>query len=129
MYEAYERGAENVVLVDLAGNITEGPGFNLFAVSRGRVVTPEAGVLEGITRQCALDLCRELGVETCVSALSADELRSADEVFITSTAGGIMPVTRVDGRPIGGGSPGDLTSRLVELYWAKHSDPAWTTEV
>ena len=129
MYEAYERGAENAVLVDLAGDITEGPGFNVFAVSRGRVVTPGVGVLEGVTRQCALDLCRELGVETRISALSADELRSADEVFITSTAGGIMPVTRVDGKSIGGGAPGELTSRLVELYWAKHFDPAWTTEV
>jgi branched-chain amino acid aminotransferase len=129
MFEAYERGAENVVLVDMAGSITEGPGFNIFVVSKGRVTTPGTGVLEGITRQSALDLCRELGADARVATLSADELRNAEEVFITSTAGGIMPVTRVDGRPIGDGLPGGFTKRITELYWAKHSDPAWSTEV
>lgn len=129
MFEAYERGAENVVLVDMAGSVTEGPGFNIFAVSKGRVTTPGTGVLEGITRQSALDLCRELGAHARVATLSADELRNAEEVFITSTAGGIMPVTRVDGKPIGDGLPGGFTKRIVELYWAKHSDPAWSTEV
>jgi branched-chain amino acid aminotransferase len=129
LFEAYDRGAENVVLVDLDGNIAEGPGFNLFAVKDGRATTPARGVLEGITRRTALELCAELEVPTVKAALPVDALRAADEVFITSTAGGIMPLTRVDGAPIGDGRPGPVTRRLSDLYWAKHDDPAWTTPV
>lgn len=129
MYEAYDRGSENVVLTDLAGNITEGPGFNIFAVKDGRAETPDRGVLEGITRRTALELCAELGVEVDIATLSADRLRGADEVFITSTAGGIMPATRIDGQPVGDGKPGPLTQRLTALYWDKHEDPDWTTPV
>ena len=127
LFEAYDRGCENVVLVDLDGNVAEGPGFNLFAVKGGRAVTPERGVLEGITRQSALDLCAELGVPVTAAPLTVEALRGADEAFITSTAGGIMPVTRIDGEAIGDGRPGPLTGRLTELYWEKHRDPAWTT--
>ncbi len=129
LFEAYDRGAENVLLRDLDGNVTEGAGFNVFAVSAGRVITPAAGVLEGITRRSVLELCAELDVPAGTGNLSVADLRTADEVFITSTAGGIMPVARIDGAPVSGGEPGPLTGRLVELYWAKHEDPAWTTPV
>lgn len=129
IFEAYDNDAENVVLSDGAGNVTEGPGFNIFAVKDGRAHTPDRGVLEGITRRTALELCAELGVETELAPLLAEKLRTAEEVFITSTAGGIMPVTRVDGEPIGGGKPGRVTQALISLYWSKHEDPAWTTSV
>lgn len=129
LFEAYDRGGENVVLTDMAGNIAEGPGFNLFAVKGGRAATPAAGVLQGITRQTAMELCAELQVPVDEGVVTADALRGADEVFITSTAGGIMPVTRIDGAPLGDGRPGPLTGRLAELYWAKHDDPDWTTPV
>ena len=128
MFEAYERGGENVVLKDLAGNITEGPGFNVFAVKGGRAATAGRGVLEGITRKTAIELCGELQVPVDVGPLKAEALRGADEVFVTSTAGGIMPVGRIDGAPLGDG-PGPLTRRLTELYWAKHDDPGWTTQI
>ena len=129
IFEAYDNGAENVVLSDGAGNVTEGAGYNIFAVKDGKVFTPERGVLEGITRRTALELCAELGLETQVAALPEASLRSADEIFITSTAGGIMPVTRIDGALVGKGVPGPLTLALTELYWRKHDDPAWTTPV
>lgn len=129
LYEAYDRGAENALLVDFAGNVTEGAGFNVFAVKDGGVVTPGRGVLEGITRRTALDLCAELGIAAAQRPLPADELRAADEVFISSTAGGIMPVTKIDGAPVGDGKPGPTTARLAQLYWAKHRDPDWTTPV
>ena len=61
--------------------------------------------------------------------LSVEALKAADEVFLTSTAGGIVPITRIDGTAIGAGTPGPVTARLVELYWQKHEDPAWTTPV
>ncbi|MCG8361053.1 MAG: aminotransferase class IV [Kiloniellales bacterium] len=129
LYEAYDRGAENALLVDFAGNVTEGAGFNVFAVKDGGVVTPGRGVLEGITRRTALDLCAELGIAAAQRSLPADELRAADEVFISSTAGGIMPVTKIDDAPVGDGRPGPTTARLAQLYWAKHRDPDWTTPV
>ncbi len=115
LFEAYDRGAENVVLTDLASNVTEGAGFNIFTLEDGRVFTPDRGVLEGITRRTAIELCAEFGM--------------AEEIFITSTAGGIMPVGVVDGAPIGDGKPGPFTTRLTALYWDKHKDPAWTTAV
>jgi branched-chain amino acid aminotransferase len=129
LFEAYDRGAENVLLCDFEGNVAEGAGFNLFAVSDGRVLTPAGGVLEGITRATVLELCAELGVPAERGTMSVRALRAADEVFITSTAGGVMPVCRIDETVIGDGTPGRLTGALTELYWAKHEDPAWTTPV
>ncbi|MFQ6022949.1 MAG: aminotransferase class IV [Acidiferrobacterales bacterium] len=129
MFEAYDRDAENVVLLDVNNNVTEGPGFNLFIIKNGELTTPVRGVLEGITRGTVLDLCAELNIPATAELLSADALRDADEVFITSTAGGIMPVSRIDNVAIGNGQPGPFTKRLTDLYWQKHSDPDWTTAV
>ncbi|MBT5496212.1 MAG: branched-chain amino acid transferase, partial [Alphaproteobacteria bacterium] len=129
LYGAYEQEAENVMLVDLDGNISEGPGFNLFAVKDGKAVTPKSGVLEGITRATTLELCRELNVDATLGTLTVDAIRGAEEVFITSTAGGIMPVTRLDGKSVGDGLPGPVTQRLTALYWEKHSDPEWSEAV
>ncbi|MCH8834920.1 MAG: branched-chain amino acid transferase, partial [Proteobacteria bacterium] len=61
--------------------------------------------------------------------MGADDLRGADEVFLTSTAGGIMPVRSIDGRPVGDGQPGPVTTRLKDMYWRLHDDPAYTTPV
>ena len=129
MFESYDRGGENVVLTDMAGNITEGPGFNIFAVRDGQAATADLGVLQGITRQTAIELCAELEVPVEIGTVTASALRGADEIFLTSTAGGIMPVTRIDGEAISDGKPGPITGRLTELYWAKHDDPAWVTPV
>lgn len=129
LFEAYERKAENVMLTDGAGNVTEGPGFNIFALAEGRVLTPDTGVLEGITRGAAIELCAELGMPVDIAPLPVATLKAADEDFITSTAGGIMPVTKVDGAPIADGKPGPFTAKLTALYWAKHRDPAWSTAV
>jgi branched-subunit amino acid aminotransferase/4-amino-4-deoxychorismate lyase len=61
--------------------------------------------------------------------VSAEEVRQADEVFITSTAGGIMPVTKVDTRPLGGGKPGPMTSQLHKQYWSLHQDSRYVSPV
>ena len=129
LFEAYDRGAENVVLVDMAGGVAEGPGFNLFAVKGGRIATPAHGVLHGITRQTCFDLCEELDIPIEARFVSIDEVHDADEVFISSTGGGFMPVTIIDGKPIGNGKPGPVTATLRDLYWAKHDDPAWTVSI
>ena len=101
LFESYERGCDMPVVVDLEGNIAEGPGFNVFAVKGGTATTPGGTCLEGITRRTALDLLGELNVKGEVGAVSPDDLRGADEVFVTSTAGGILPVTKIDHEPVG----------------------------
>jgi len=129
LFQAYDAGRETVVLIDDAGRISEGPGFNLFAVTDGAVLTPESGVLEGITRMTVLELCRELAIPAATGPLTVEALKAADEVFITSTAGGVMAVGRIDGEPVGSAGPGPLTQRIIELYWAKYSDPDWSRDV
>ena len=124
VFESYEQGCDLPVLVDQEGNLAEGPGFNLFAVKEGRVTTPEGTCLLGISRQTALDLLAEQNVERVIGPISPGELRAADEVFITSTAGGILPVTRIDHRPVGDGHPGPVSTRLRNLYWQRH-DEGW----
>jgi branched-chain amino acid aminotransferase len=129
LFEAYERGAVTAVLPDADGNITEGPGFNVFALVDGTFVSPASGVLEGITRRTVLELAAGLGIPARLGTLAADELRNADEVFLTSTAGGVMPVATVDGRAVGPGEPGPLTMQLHHAYWAAHSDPRYVVPV
>ena len=127
--EAYEQGCEHAIMLDEEGDVTEGRGWNLFAVFGGKVMTPESGVLEGVTRRTVVELCRETNLDIEIGRLPGNRLPEADEIFMTSSAGGIMPITRVDGRPIGGGSPGPVTARLGGLYWALHDDPAYTTAI
>src|SRR3954468_1719385 len=112
LFEAQDQGAESCVLLDREGFVTEGPGFNVFAVTDGAVATPDRGVLEGITRLSVIELCAKLGIACEARRLPAEELRQADEVFITSTAGGVMGVTRLDGRILGNDRPGPLTERV-----------------
>jgi branched-chain amino acid aminotransferase len=129
LLDAYDHDAELVVLRDLSGAITEGPGFNVFAHVDGRWLTPASGTLLGITRQSVLELAAEAGQRAHEGRLTADDLRRADEVLVTSTAGGIMPVTVIDGQPVGDGEPGPLTTQLRDGYWARHEDPRYTTPV
>jgi branched-chain amino acid aminotransferase len=128
-FEAYERDAHTAVLVDAAGYLTEGPGFNLFAYAKGILLTPGEGVLHGITRQTVLELALREGIPTRSTRLDAATVRDADEVFLTSTAGGIMAVTTVDGRAIGDGTPGAVTRRLHTRYWAEHERGPWVTPI
>ncbi|MGH7267435.1 MAG: aminotransferase class IV [Candidatus Rokuibacteriota bacterium] len=122
LFEALERGGDTAVLCTPAGLLAEGPGFNLFVLRAGALVTPRANILEGITRRTVLDLAAEIGVPAREDDLTPDDLRSADEAFLSSTAGGIMPVARIDGRPLGAGTPGPMSMRLRALYWKKRED-------
>jgi branched-chain amino acid aminotransferase len=129
LLDAYDHDADVVVLRDLSGAISEGPGFNVFAWTGGRWLTPASGTLQGVTRQSVLELAAEEGQGAEQGRLTAGDLTGAQEVLITSTAGGIMPVTVIDGRPVGSGSPGPLTTRLRDRYWARHTDPRWSAPV
>ena len=129
MLDAYEKGNDTAVLVDENNNITEGPGFNLFCINDSGIFTPDHGVLEGITRQSVFDLAKELHLPITKKSISVEELYNAEELFATSTAGGIMPITKVSGKEIGKGSVGNLTRQLHKLYWEKHSDDSWSTSI
>lgn len=129
LFDAYEAGAETALILDTNGNIAEGPGFNVFMVKDGSLRTPEFGVLPGITRRTVFDLCAEIGISVVAANVTPADLKGADEVFITSTAGGIMPVTRVDGAPVAKGQVGAVTRGLMDLYWQKHDDPAWSMAI
>lgn len=129
LLEAYDRDAVLPVLSDGEGNVTEGPGVNVFVVKDGALSTPRRGVLEGITRATVLDIAAELELETRVGDVRVGALYDADEVFLTSTAGGVMPVAELDGQPVGAGGVGELTSRIRRTYWDWHDDPRFTTEV
>ena len=129
VFDAYDAGAETVVLVDGAGNVVEGPGFNVFVVAGGVLATPETGVLEGITRRTVIELARKQGREVREAPVPADAVRSADEVLITSTAGGVMAVTSVDGAPVGHSTVGPVTRALRDAYWRLHDDPRFATPI
>ena len=129
MLNAYEKGNDTAILVDENNNITEGPGFNLFCVDEKGVFTPDQGVLEGITRQTVFDLAEELNIPISKKPISIEQLKSAKELFATSTAGGVMPITKVSGNKINFGKVGNITRQIHKLYWEKHSAKDWSESV
>lgn len=118
LFEAKERGYETTLLLDHAGNVTEGPGFNAFALYGRRIVTPDAGVLHGITRRTVLEMAAEAGLETEVRPLPLAEFLEADEVFLSSSGGGVISVARVDERVFSNGRPGPVARDLRDRYFA-----------
>jgi branched-chain amino acid aminotransferase len=137
LYEAYERGGETVVLLDAQGHVTERPGFNVFGVfdaggGKKRLVTAVSGVLEGVSRRTVIELAGAAGHEVQVRPWTSAELHAADEVFLSSTGGGVIAIARLDGRLIGGrpvGTFGPVTQQLQNAYWALHEDPRYTEAV
>ena len=120
MQQAIGRGAFEAVMRNSSGAIAECSQSNLFVVSGGVVTTPplEAGLLPGITRAFVLELSASLGVTAVEATIDDAALFGADEAFLTSTTREIVPIARVDGRPIGSGTPGPVTTRLLEAFRA-----------
>jgi len=115
--EARRQGAHEALLCAADGSVAEGASSNVFLVKDGEVRTPglDVGILEGITRAQVLALCRANGIPARERRLWPDDLRGADEVFITSATRKILPVTQVDQTVIGAGKPGPITRRLMQL--------------
>ena len=120
-FEAFDAGADAPLLLSTDGYLTEGPGFNVWILRDGKALTPGDNLLEGITRLTVFDLCREAGLGAETANLRPEELAEADEAFISTSGGGLIPLTRVNGRAIGDGKPGAATRRLVDLYWEKRA--------
>ncbi|KAJ5611298.1 hypothetical protein N7510_008017 [Penicillium lagena] len=126
LWEAADRGATYPFLTDGDGNLTEGSGFNIVLVKNGVLYTPERGVLEGITRKSVLDVARANGIEARVEFVPVDMVYHCDELFMCTTAGGIMPITSLDGKPVNGGQIGPITKRIWDGYWAMHYDSRYS---
>jgi branched-chain amino acid aminotransferase len=120
-FEALDNGADQPLLLSTDGFLTEGPGFNVWIVKGDRVLTPGDNVLEGITRLTVFDLCLEVGLKAAAADLTPDDVYAADEAFLSSSGGGIIPFTKVNNRAIGNGEPGAMTRRLSDLYWKKRA--------
>lgn len=114
--EANEAGADDAIELDLEGYVCEAPGYNVFAVKRGTLVTPADNILMGITRDTVMELAAQAGLPCRAGRVQVFDLYNADEVFLSSTAGGIVPVVQLDGRVIGSGRAGPITARIRESY-------------
>jgi len=121
IFEAKDNKYETVILLDFDGNVTEGPGFNVFAIKDGVLITPDRGVLAGVSRKTVLEIADYLGIGASIRPLSVDELLAADEVFLSSSGGGVIPIVRVNETIYGNGVKGPISVRLNETYWQ------WTT--
>jgi len=118
--EAHRCGFDEAILLNQNGHVTEGATCNLFMLRKGRLVTPQVteGVLEGITRDCIMELAQhELALEVVERPINRSELYICDELFLTGTAVGVAPVVRVDHRPVGDGKIGAVTRRMRQLYF------------
>lgn len=129
MLEAQDRGAQHPFLTDGDAHLTEGSGFNIVLVKDGVLYTPERGVLEGVTRKSVFDVAKANGIEVRVEFVPVELAYRCDEIFMCTTAGGIMPVTSLDGQLVKNGQIGPITQTIWDGYWAMHYDPVYSFEV
>jgi len=119
--EAIESGGDEAIVLDADGFVAEGAGSNIFTLHGSTLTTPTVtSILVGVTRGVVMKLARDSGLEVVERNMTAYDLYTADEIFLTSTYGGITPVTQVDGRPVGPTSPdpGETTLSLRAAYHA-----------
>ncbi len=116
--EARRAGAADALMLNSSGFLTECTTSNFFFVRNERLMTPslDCGILSGITREVVMRLARENGVLVEEGEWPPEILQSAEEAFITGTVKKVMPVTSLDGRPIGNGKPGPVTKNMIRLY-------------
>ncbi len=117
--EAARHGYDEPILLNAAGHVADAAASNLFMVRSGRLITPPASesIQEGLTRASVIELARrELHVEVVERPIDRSELYLAEELFFAGTTLEVAPITKVDGRPVGGGAMGFITDHLRELY-------------
>lgn len=129
LFEAADRGALYPFLTGGDANLTEGSGFNIVLVKNGILYTPERGVLQGISRKSVIDVAKAKGYEIRVEFVPIEMAYQADEIFMCTTAGGIMPITELDGKPVRDGKLGPITKKIWDGYWDIHSDPKFSFEI
>ncbi len=116
--ESKRNGYDESIMLDMSGNVSEASGENIFLVRRGKIYTPffADSALEGITRESAIKVARDMGYEVTERPIPRTELYLADEIFLTGTAAEIVPVTSVDGHVIGNGREGPVSKDIREMY-------------
>ena len=117
LHEAIDKGADEALLLDKNGNISEGSGENIFIVKDNKIYTPKKDhCLNGITRQSVITVAKDFGINVTEKDITYDEACSADETFFTGTAVEITPITKIDSYKIGDGLRGPITKKLQETY-------------
>lgn len=129
LFEAQDHGVDTAIVCDADGFVTEGPGFNVFMVKDGTVRTPDRGSLHGITRKTVLELCGAMGIAAAVGPIQRHELEDADEIFLSTTAGGVMPASRINTTILGNDRPGPISLRIKDAYWQLHRTGPHRTDV
>jgi len=116
--EGLQAGCVEALMLNHKGEITECTGDNIFLVSRGDLLTPpiDAGILQGITRDAVIELARNDGLTVREIPLTKHDVYIADECFLTGSAAEVIPVVKVDSRPIGDGKPGVITRELSARF-------------
>jgi branched-chain amino acid aminotransferase len=116
--EANLAGADEALMLNDAGNVAECTADNVFIIKRGQIFTPpiSAGALRGITRAVVFDIAAELGIKITETDVTRHDVFVADECFLTGTAAEVIPVVKADGRPIGSGKPGSITTRIIGRF-------------
>jgi branched-chain amino acid aminotransferase len=116
--EANDAGVPEAVMLNHEGNVAECTADNIFIVKHGIVYTPTTydGILEGVTRKVIIELCKKHSIPCVEKTLQRHDLYVADEFFLTGSGAEVIPVTRIDGRPIGDGIPGPISRRLIEAF-------------
>src|SRR5919198_3852063 len=116
--ESKRNGYDESILLDLYGNVSEASGENIFLVRHGKIYTPSFAdsALEGITRESAITIAKDLGYEVIERQIARTELYMAEEIFLTGTAAEIVPVINLDGHAVGNGKEGPVTKNIREVY-------------
>lgn len=116
--EAHNAGAVEAVCMSREGYVAECTGDNIFVVKDGVIKTPHPGIgiLLGITRKAVMEIVRGMGKETQETFMNRFDLYTADELFVTGTAAEVVPVSQIDGRPVGTGKIGPITDEIREKY-------------
>ena len=134
--EALKNGYDEAIMLDSRGYVSEGSGENVFIVRDGVIVTPpvSSDILEGITRDTIIKLAKEEGFKVEVREIPRAELYVSDEIFLVGTAAEVTPVLSVDGRPVGDGKIGPVTSKIRSVYRSivcgeDDRHPEWRTPV
>ena len=123
---ARDKGAREAWMVDAKGCVTEGASSNAWIVSRDGVLVTrplDTGILPGITRSVVMDELKAQGLNVEERPFTVEEAYTAREAFVTSASQIVMPVVRIDGRPVGNGAPGLITSSLRRDYY-RHAEIA-----
>ena len=116
--EAVMSGYDEALFLDTEGYVAEGSGENVFVIKNGKIyTTPMTSILRGITRDSIMTIARDLGYEVIESRFTKDDFYLADEAFFTGTAAEVTPISQLDGRIIGSGKRGEITSKLQSMFF------------